>query len=108
MVTTVALSKAALTAASVAVLKWLELGPFEQADETDVKDEVKKKPRVPVIAIDMETIQFPLMQDNAMGVTAQVQIKIETEGVVNADVLRRGMPKIHHAYLLDLYGFLCL
>ena len=95
-----------LTAASVAVLKWLEIGPFERLEATDVIDEIKTKPRVPIIALDMETIQFPLVQEDAMSTTAQVQVKIETEGMVNADLVKKAMPKIHHAYLLDLYGFL--
>tara|TARA_Y100001960_G_scaffold310699_1_gene370490 strand:- start:887 stop:1339 length:453 start_codon:yes stop_codon:yes gene_type:complete len=95
-----------LTAASVAILKWLEIGPFEQSEAADDEDKVKVKPRVPIIALDMETIQFPLVQGDGMSVTAQVLVKIETEGIVNADLIKKAMPKIHHAYLLDLYGFL--
>ena len=73
-----------LTAASVAALKWLELGPFEITETSDVELETKQKPRVPTIIVDMETIQFPLVQYGAVGVSAQVQIKLETEGLDNA------------------------
>ena len=95
-----------LTAASVAALKWLELGPFEITESSDVEDEIKQKPRVPNMVVDMETIQFPLVQYGAVGVTAQVQIKFETEGLENANFLKRIMPKIQDAFLRDLYGFL--
>ena len=95
-----------LTAASVAALKWLELGPFEITETSDVEDETKQKPRVPTIIVDMETIQFPIVQYGAVGVTAQVQIKLETEGFDNAGFLKRIMPKIQDAFFLDLYGFL--
>ena len=95
-----------LTAASVEALKWLELGPFEVTEISEVEDEIKQKPRVPTMVVDMETIQFPLVQHGSVGVTAQVQIKLETEGLDNAGLLKRVMPKIQDAFFLDLYGFL--
>ena len=95
-----------LTAGSVAALKWLELGPFENTETSDDEDETKQKPKVPTIVVDMETIQFPLIQFGVVGATAQVQIKLETEGLDNAGLLKRIMPKIQDAFFLDLYGFL--
>ena len=95
-----------LIAASVAVLKWLELGPFENLEATNVEEETKQKPRVPTIAVDMESIQFPILKAGAVGATAQIQIKLETEGVDNADFLKSILPKIHDAFFRDLYGFL--
>ena len=95
-----------LTAASVAALKWLELGPFDNSEVTDVEDETKEKPRLPTITVDMETIQFPILKEGVVGATAQIQIKFETEGLDNASVLKRKMPKIHDAFFRDLFGFL--
>ncbi len=95
-----------LTAASVAILKWLSLGPFENTESTETEDMSKKKPKLPTILIEMQTIQFPLVQAGAVGGTAQIQIKLETEGQDNANVLKRILTKIHHAFLSDLYGYL--
>ena len=95
-----------LVGGAVATLKWLGLGPFENSETTETEEAPDKDPGMQTIFVDMEPIMVQLLQGNAVAMTVEVQVKIETEGQDNAVFLARQMPKISDAFVRDLHAFM--
>ena len=90
----------------VATLKWLGLGPFENSETAETEEAPDKDPGMQTIFVEMEPIMVQLLNGNAVAMTVEVQVKIETEGQDNAIFLTRQMPKISDAFVRDLYAFM--
>ena len=95
-----------LVGGAVATLKWLGLGPFENSETAETEEAPDKDPGMQTIFVDMEPIMVQLLKGNAVAMTVEVQVKIETEGQDNAIFLTRQMPKISDAFVRDLYAFM--
>ena len=93
-----------LAGGTVAGLKWLGIGPFENTET--VQEEAPQEPKEKTIFIDMDAIMVPLLQGNSVAATVQIQVKLETEGKENAIFLKRRMPRISDAFVRDLHAFL--
>ena len=95
-----------LVGGAVATLKWLGLGPFENSETAETEEAPDKDPGMQTIFVDMEPIMVQLLKGNAVAMTVEVQVKIETVGEDIAVFLSRQLPKISDAFVRDLYAFM--
>ena len=96
-----------LSGATVGLLKWLELGPFQRFGEAALQKEITRdEDSDTTIFIDMDPLGIPIFQGNKVVATIQIQVKLEINGEKNAERIKHIMPVIIDAFVRDLHGFM--
>lgn len=98
-----------LAGATVSVLKWLEIGPFE--DKTMTPEEkaaaaaqAKAEAEKPLF-VDMDPLLITVFDGDQVAATFQFEIKLETRGSDNLIKIKRNLPKFKDAFVRDLHEF---
>jgi len=84
------------------VLKWMKIGPFAVSES----DSNKMKESIPSFYTDMDPLIIPVFQGERVALTYQIQFKIETLGKKNQALVQKMMPRLHDAFLRDLYIYI--
>lgn len=107
MVRTIAIAVAVIlmiAGGAVGIMKQLEWGPF--APQSDVAATEPDKPAEPPRFLDMDPLVIPIFAEDRVVAAIQIQLKLETKGVANEDLLNRMKPRLGDAFLSDLYAFI--
>lgn len=86
---------------AVATLKSLEIGPFFGG-----KDEARAVKDEPALFIDMDPLVIPIYEGNRVISVIQINLKLEAKGKDNEQFVRRVLPRLHDAFLRDLYDYI--
>lgn len=97
-----------LSGATVSVMKWLKVGPFEEMTEEDLQAQQDEAavPDEPPVAIDMDPLNIPILADDKLAATVMLKLKIEVVGTENHDKVSKLLPRITDALFKDLYVFI--
>jgi len=91
---------------TVSVLKWLGLGPFALEEGAVAEKKPAKPSDEPPRFIDFAPLLIPVIGDNKVAVTINIQLKLETVGAENEADLKRMLPRLNDAFVRDLHGFI--
>jgi len=99
-----------LAGGTVSLLRYLELGPFEQtateqaanADKAKAKSFFDNKPRY----IEMDPIQVPVFQDSGVAATIMIHYKIEVIGTDNERSVAKSKRQLGDALIKDFSYYL--
>lgn len=98
-----------LAGGTVSVLKWLEIGPFEDktmtAEEKAAAAAKAKADAAKPLFIDMEPLLITVFDGEQIATTFQFEIKLETRGADNLVKIKRNLPKFKDAFVRDLHEF---
>ncbi len=89
--------------ATISILKWLKLGPFE---ETAAIEEEVVEPEIPPVVISMEDLNIPIFSDDSVAATVMVRLKIQVIGPENEAEVVKKLPRLGDAFFKDLYVFI--
>lgn len=87
---------------AVATLKTMQIGIF--APQEGAVEEVK--PAEPSKFIDMDPLVIPIYQGNRVVSVIQIHLKLEALGDDNEKVVKHLLPRLHDAFLRDLYDYI--
>lgn len=95
-----------IVAGGIGVMKFLQWGPFAPppAHDAATKAPVEMPPKPPQF-VSMDPLVVPVIQNDEVVATVQIQVQLETKSE-NEDEVRRLLPKVADAYLRDLNGYL--
>lgn len=85
---------------AVGVMKHFEWGPF--ASTTGAEETPTEPPRF----IDMDPLVIPVFAEGAVITTIQIQVKLETSGAKNEELINHIMPRLSDAFLRELYAYI--
>jgi len=89
---------------TASMLKYLELGPFQDLEKKDKPKEVAKVEDT--ITIDMDPLVTTIFQENRVAALVQMELKLETVGDKSAERIKYLMPVISDAFLKDMHTFM--
>lgn len=99
-----------LAGATISVLKWLHIGPFqdktltaEQRAAAAVK--AKADARRPLF-VDMTPLLISVFSGDQVAANIQLDVKLQTSGKDNLIEIKRNLPKYKDAFLKDLHAFI--
>ncbi len=97
-----------IAGATVSVLKWLSIGPFaeEEAEAVAVETEATGPSGEPLHFVAMDVLVIPIYQGENAVATVQIQLKLEAADVEKGSEIAHMLPRLHDAFLRDLYGFI--
>ena len=93
-----------LCGGTVSVLKFLKLGPFQ--GEEVVEEKPEEQVEATILFVDMEPLAIPIFQGNRVAATVQIEVKLVTNGKDNVERIKKIMPAITNAFVLDLHSFM--
>jgi len=92
-----------LAGGAITIMQQLEMGPF--APKTDAAAPVATSTRVdPVRFVSMETLVVPIIQNDRVITTIQIEIQLETTQS-REQGLNKQMPKLTDAFVTDLRSY---
>jgi hypothetical protein len=97
-----------LSGAAVSVMKWLQIGPFEEITEEEkaAAEQAAVVPDEPPVAIEMEPINIPIFAEDRVAATVMIKLRIEVVGSENHEKVTKLLPRINDAFFKDLYSFI--
>jgi len=96
-----------ITATAIAVLRWLHIGPFGgEESAASAQPEKPAAAEVQAYFVALDTILVPLLRDDKVSGTIQIQIKLEVSGEPNRDAALRAKPRLASAFFQELYGYI--
>lgn len=90
-----------LGGASVGVMKYFEWGPFASSSS-----DAEATPAEPPRFIDMDPLVVPVFAEGTVVTTIQIQVKLETSGAKNEEMINHIMPRLSDAFLRELYAYI--
>jgi len=94
-----------LTGAAISIMKWMQLGPFAEAEDAAQKPAPAKEVEQSTF-LELEPLVIPLYNGNEVIATVQIQAKIEVIGKEKSIKVQRMMRQLKDRFLSDLYAFL--
>ena len=91
---------------SIAALKELEIGPFEASEVADGEINQTVAHKKPPSFIAMEPILIPVIIRNKVAITYRIEIKLETYGQDNQEILLHLKTKLNDIFIRDLHAFI--
>jgi len=89
---------------TASILKWLQLGPFQELEKKEKPKEMAKIENT--ITIDMDPLVTTIFQENRVAALVQIELKLETQGDKRAERIKYLLPVIIDAFLKDMHSFM--
>jgi flagellar basal body-associated protein FliL len=89
---------------TASILKWLQIGPFEELKTEEKQPKAQKTEEF--IAIDIGPLVTTIFQENRVAALVQIELKLETQGEKSAERIRYLLPVINDAFLKDMHAFM--
>ncbi|HEX9568233.1 MAG: hypothetical protein ACREB6_14845 [Rhodospirillales bacterium] len=89
---------------TASILKWLQLGPFQELEKKEKPKEMAKIEDT--ITIDMDPLVTTIFQENRVAALVQIELKLETQGDKRAERIKYLLPVIIDAFLKDMHSFM--
>jgi len=98
-----------LAGGSIVLLQQMEMGPFA-TEETKVEgknglEETEKKKERVLLAVSMEPLSIPIIQDGKVRLNLQIEIEFRTTEKQEPN-LKQKIPILKDAYISDLFSFI--
>ena len=95
-----------LSGGTVSVLKFLQIGPFEQVSEEDLKAEEEAIPDVPPVVIAMDDLYISILAEDRVAATVMIKLNLEVIGKENEEKVTKLLPRLGDSFFKDLYVFI--
>lgn len=89
---------------AASMLKWLQLGPFQELKKEEKQPKAQKIEET--ITIDMDPLITTIFQENRVAALVQIELKLETQGDKRAERIKYLLPVINDAFLKDMHSFM--
>ncbi|MBI1985441.1 MAG: flagellar basal body-associated FliL family protein [Rhodospirillales bacterium] len=89
---------------TASILKWLQLGPFQELQKEEKQPKAQKIEEI--ITIDMDPLITTIFQENRVAALVQIELKLETQGDKRAERIKYLLPVINDAFLKDMHSFM--
>lgn len=99
-----------LAGATISVLKWLQIGPFQDHTMTPEQRaaaaaKAREDAQKPLF-VDMDPLLITVFDGDQVAANIQIGVKLETRGQDNLVEIKRNLPKYKDAFLSDLHSFI--
>ena len=91
---------------TIGVMKWFGLGPFVQPELAKEMEQERKIEAPDALFVDVEPIMINVVQEGAVVLTIQMELKIETAGNDNIIKIKRMLPIYKDAFMRDMHSFI--
>ena len=95
-----------LSGGTVSVLKFLQIGPFEQVSQEDLKAEEEAIPDVPPVVIAMDDLYISILAEDRVAATVMIKLNLEVIGKENEEKVTKLLPRLGDSFFKDLYVFI--
>jgi len=89
---------------TASMLKWLQIGPFEELKKAEKQETVKKVEEA--VTIDLDPLVTTIFQENRVAALVQIELKLETVGDKRVERIKYLLPVITDAFLKDMHSFI--
>ncbi len=93
-----------VTGAALAIVKWLGFGPFGGTEGDPPPAATAPPSSAYYVALD--AILVPLLRDDKVAGTVQIQVKLEVVGDQARDAVLQAKPRLSDAYFQELYAYI--